>query len=70
VVQATQDIQVILQEQALAAREVAETIEGIARLADENASQASQTLVTSHEIQSTTKVLDELCKQFKVCANE
>lgn len=70
VVQATQDIQVILQEQALAAREVAETIEGIARLADENASQASQTLVASHEIQSTTKVLDELCKQFKVCANE
>ncbi|GLR63823.1 methyl-accepting chemotaxis protein [Marinospirillum insulare] len=70
VVQSTQDIQGILQEQALAAREVAETIEGIARLADENASQASQTLVASQEIQSTTKVLDELCKQFKVCTNE
>ena len=66
VVQATQDIQLILQEQALAAREVAETIEGIARLADCNAAQANQTLVASQNIQNTTQILDELCKQFKV----
>jgi len=66
VVQATQDIQIILQEQALAAKEVAETIEGIALLADKNASQASQTLISSKNIQSTTHLLDELCKKFKV----
>lgn len=66
VVEATQNIQVILREQALAAREVAETIEGIARLADDNASQASQTLIASQHVQNTTQVLDELCSQFKV----
>lgn len=66
VVQATQDIQVILQEQAMAAKEVAETVESIARLADDNAAQASQTLIASQNIQNTTQLLDELCKQFKV----
>lgn len=66
VVQATQDIQVILKEQAIAAKEVAETVEGIARLADDNAAQASQTLVASQNVQSTTQLLDQLCKQFKV----
>ncbi|NLW04559.1 MAG: PAS domain-containing protein [Pseudomonadaceae bacterium] len=66
VVQATLDIQGILQEQALAAREVAETIEGIARLADCNAAQASQTLIASQNVQDTTQVLDQLCRQFKV----
>ena len=66
VVQATQDIQAILQEQALAAREVAETVEGIARLADCNAAQASQTLISSQNVQDTTQLLDKLCKQFKV----
>lgn len=66
VVQTTQDIQVILQEQALTAREVAETIEGIAHLADDNASQATQTLVASENIQKTTHLLESLCNQFKV----
>lgn len=66
VVQATQDIQAILQEQALAAREIAETVEGIARLADCNAAQASQTLISSQNVQTTTQLLDKLCKQFKV----
>lgn len=66
VVQATQDIQAILQEQALAAKEIAETVEGIARLADCNAAQASQTLAASQNIQTTTQLLNQLCQQFKV----
>ena len=66
VVQTTLDIQAILQEQALAAKEVAETIEGIARLAECNAAQASQTLIASQNVQNTTQVLNSLCKQFKV----
>ena len=66
VVQATQEIQLILKEQALAAREVAETVENISRLADGNAAQASQTLEAIHNIQDTTQVLDNLCKQFKM----
>lgn len=66
VVQATNDIQLILQDQSLAVKEVAETIEGIAQLADNNASQADQTLASSKNIQRTTNLLDELCKKFKV----
>lgn len=66
VVQATQDIQAILQEQALAAKEIAETVEGISRLADCNAAQASQTLAASQNIQTTTQLLNQLCQQFKV----
>lgn len=66
VVLATQDIQVILQEQAMAAREVAETIEGIARLADANSTQAAQSLAASQEVQSTIKLLNNLRRQFKV----
>lgn len=66
VVQATQDIQIVLQEQALAAREVAETVEGIARLADGNAAQAAQALVACQHVQETTQVIDELRKQFRV----
>ncbi|WP_371921511.1 methyl-accepting chemotaxis protein [Pseudomonas sp. C27(2019)] len=66
VVQATQEIQLILKEQALAAREVAETVENISSLADSNAAQAFQTLEASQNIQNTTQVLDNLCKQFKM----
>jgi len=66
VVQTTLDIQDILQEQSLVAKEVAETIEGIARLAEDNAAQASQTLIASQNVQTTTQVLSNLCKQFKV----
>lgn len=66
VVLATQDIQAILQEQALAAREVAETVEGIARLADANSAQAAQSLSASEEVQSTTQLLNDLRRQFKV----
>ena len=66
VVLATQDIQAILQEQALAAREVAETVEGIARLADANSAQAAQSLAASKEVQSTTQILNDLRRQFKV----
>lgn len=69
VVQATQDIQHLLQEQGQAAREVAETLEGIARLADSNAAQASQALVAGRHVQETTRVLDELQRQFKVYSN-
>ena len=69
VVQATLDIQVILSEQALAAREVAETVEGIALLAESNSAQANQTLVSSHKIQQTTLTLQQLCNQFKVHPN-
>ncbi len=66
VVQATQDIQAILHEQAMAAREVAETVEGIARLADANSAQAAQSLVASQHVQETTQVLNDLRRQFKV----
>ena len=66
VVQATLDIQSVLKEQAIAAREVAQTVEGIASLADGNASQAQQAFVASQHVQETTQVLDELRKQFKV----
>ncbi|GLR64160.1 methyl-accepting chemotaxis protein [Marinospirillum insulare] len=66
VVQTTLDIQGTLQEQALAAKEVAESIEAIARLAESNAAQASQTLIASQKVQDTTQVLNSLCKQFKV----
>ncbi|WP_404419385.1 methyl-accepting chemotaxis protein [Marinospirillum sp.] len=66
VVKATLDIQSVLKEQAMAAREVAETVEGIASLADSNASQAEQAFVASQHVQETTQVLDELRKQFKV----
>ncbi len=66
VVQATQNIQSILQEQALAAKEIAETVEGIARLADCNAAQASQTLISSQNVQETSLLLNQLCQQFKV----
>ena len=66
VVQATLDIQSVLKEQATAAREVAETVEGIASLADSNASQAEQAFVASQHVQETTVVLDGLRKQFKV----
>ena len=66
VVLATQDIQAILQEQALAAREVAETIEGIAHLADSNSAQASQSLAACEAIQSTTQLLNDLRREFKV----
>lgn len=41
----TNEIQAILAEQAIAAREVAETVEGIARLAENNSAQAHQSLV-------------------------
>lgn len=66
VVHATQDIQAILQEQALAAREVAETVEGIARLAETNSAQAAQSLVASQQVQATTTILNDLRCQFKV----
>lgn len=66
VVRATHDIQGVLKEQAQAAREVAETVEGIANLADSNASQAEQAFVASQHVQETTQILDELRKQFKV----
>lgn len=66
VVHATQDIQAILQEQALAAREVAETVEGIARLAETNSAQAAQSLVASQQVQATTTILNDLRRQFKV----
>ncbi|WP_114418616.1 methyl-accepting chemotaxis protein [Marinospirillum perlucidum] len=66
VVEATQDIQQVLREQTLAAREVAETVEGIANLADSNAAQAEQAHVASQHVQGTTRVLDELRRQFKV----
>lgn len=66
VVQATLDIQVILGEQALAAKEVAETVEGIAQLADSNSAQATQTLASSKRVQETTQLLQQLCNQFKV----
>lgn len=66
VVLATQDIQGILQEQALAAREVAETVEGIARLADSNSAQAAQSLAACEDIQSTTQLLNDLRREFKV----
>ncbi|HKM15123.1 MAG TPA: PAS domain-containing methyl-accepting chemotaxis protein [Marinospirillum sp.] len=66
VVLATQDIQAILQEQALAAREVAETVEGIARLAEANSAQAAQSLVASQQVQATTTILNDLRRQFKV----
>ncbi|SFC44499.1 Methyl-accepting chemotaxis protein (MCP) signalling domain-containing protein [Marinospirillum celere] len=66
VVQATLDIQHVLKEQAMAAREVAETVEGIANLADSNAAQAQQAYTASQHVQDTTLMIDELRKQFKV----
>ena len=69
VVRVTQDIQQVLLEQTLATREAAETVEGIARLADSNAAQASQALNTSRQVHETAQVLEELSKQFKVYLN-
>ncbi|WP_416886320.1 methyl-accepting chemotaxis protein [Marinospirillum sp.] len=70
VVQATEAIQQVLQEQALAAREVAQSVENIAGLAETNAAQAEQALVASQQVQDTTRILDDLRKQFKVYAHQ
>ncbi|TVQ71849.1 MAG: DUF3365 domain-containing protein [Oceanospirillales bacterium] len=66
VVKATEEIQQVLVEQAQASREVASTVENVARLAEGNAVQAEQALQASARVQEVTRMLENLSKQFKV----
>lgn len=66
VITATQEIQIILSEQALAAREITQTLEGVAKLAEENHLQAEESFAASQEVENATNLLNTLRKQFKV----
>jgi aerotaxis receptor len=66
VVQATQDIQQVLEEQSIAAREVAETIEKISAKADDNATQSGQTKAASEQLREISTNIDSLSQQFRI----
>ncbi|WP_151671922.1 methyl-accepting chemotaxis protein [Nitrincola schmidtii] len=66
VVKATEEIQQVLVEQAQASREVAFTVENVAKLAESNAVQAEQALQASARVQEVTRLLENLAKQFKI----
>ncbi|TVQ74496.1 MAG: DUF3365 domain-containing protein [Oceanospirillales bacterium] len=66
VVKATEEIQQVLIEQAQASREVAATVENVAKLAESNAVQAEQALHASARVQEVTRLLEGLAQQFKV----
>jgi aerotaxis receptor len=66
VIQVTESIKQVLSEQAVAAREVAETVEHISSLADSNATQAQQSEAASHSVEESSEMLKKLSMQFKV----
>lgn len=70
VITATQEIQVILSEQALAAREITQTLEGVADLANSNQELAQVSLQAGKEVDASTYLLNQLRKQFKVYRGE
>jgi PAS domain S-box-containing protein len=65
VVDATHQIQQVLQEQAQAAREVAQTIAHIAQLADANAEQAHGAVSSSQRVHDIANRMRDIASQFK-----
>lgn len=66
VIQATEEIQGVLKDQAVATREVAQTVEGIANMAENHAVEAANMLKVSEEISQIAKVMDSIHVQVKV----
>ena len=66
VVKATEEIQQVLIEQAQASREVAHSVENVAKLAETNAVQAEQALHASARVREVTRMLEDLASQFIV----
>ena len=64
VVEAVHDIQQVLSEQTLAAREVAKSVDEISVLAKENAMSAEQSLESSQEMVDASTVMDEISREF------
>ena len=66
VVKATEEIQQVLIEQAQAAREVAHSVENVAKLAETNSVQAEQALQATATVREVTRMLEDLASQFIV----
>ena len=66
VVKATEEIQQVLTEQAQASREVAQSVENVAKLAETNSVQAEQALQATASVREVTSMLEDLASQFIV----
>lgn len=66
VIRATEEIQSVLKDQAIATREVARTVEGVAGMAEGHAQEAEKMQHISLDIQEIAKIMEGIRSQLKV----